>query len=146
MISTRLTVVASALLFTITACSAGSEASAATQDAGQPPAASPAAPAPTGNVITVEMKTDGAGNFFTPPEITAKRGDVIRYVLAAGVHNVNFPADSNPGAKDLPGMGPMLQLPGQTYDVPVNLEPGEYYFHCDPHALLGMVGHITVTE
>jgi hypothetical protein len=23
----------------------------------------------------------------------------------------------------------MLQLPGRTYDVPVNFEPGRYYFH-----------------
>jgi plastocyanin len=38
----------------------------------------------------------------------------------------------------------LLQLPGQTFDLPVNLEPGTYYFQCDAHAALGMKGHVTV--
>jgi plastocyanin len=40
----------------------------------------------------------------------------------------------------------MLQLPGQTYDVPVNFEPGTYYFQCDPHSALGMKGHLKVED
>jgi plastocyanin len=35
-------------------------------------------------------------------------------------------------------------MPGQTYDFKVLLEPGTYYFQCDPHALLGMKGHVKV--
>ncbi|MFL5576746.1 MAG: plastocyanin/azurin family copper-binding protein [Gemmatimonadaceae bacterium] len=38
----------------------------------------------------------------------------------------------------------MLQLPGQTIDVKVNWAPGTHYFQCDPHAALGMVGHVKV--
>jgi plastocyanin len=34
----------------------------------------------------------------------------------------------------------MFQLPGQTYDVKVQSPPGRYFYQCDPHALLGMVG------
>jgi plastocyanin len=37
-----------------------------------------------------------------------------------------------------------MQLSGQTFDLPVNLEPGTYYFQCDAHAALGMKGHLTV--
>jgi plastocyanin len=70
---------------------------------------------------------------------------VVRYTLVSGVHNVNFLPDSNPGAQGLPAApGAMLQLPEQTYDVKVASPPGRYYFQCDPHALLGMVGHLTV--
>jgi plastocyanin len=69
---------------------------------------------------------------------------VIRFTLKSGVHNVNFLADSNPGAKGLPGPSDMLQLPGQTYDVKVSFAPGRYYFQCDPHVALGMKGRVRV--
>lgn len=135
-------ILTTALLFGAAGCTATGEADAS-PNTGAPAAASTDA-APTGNIVTVEMITDGAGNFFKPADVRVRRGDVIRYVLTSGVHNVNFVADSNPGAANLPALSPMLQLPGQTFDVPVNFEPGRYYFQCDPHALLGMVGHVTV--
>jgi plastocyanin len=95
-------------------------------------------------VVTASTEPDGT-NRFTPAEFTVKRGDVIRYTLKVGVHNVDFVADSNPGKTGLPSApSDMLQLPGQTYDVKVSFAPGTYYFQCDPHALLGMKGHVTV--
>lgn len=107
--------------------------------------AGPLTPDAGGKIITVEMETDAQGNnVFRPADFEARRGDVIRYTLVSGVHNTNFLPDSNPGATGLPSAGPLLQLPGQTYDVKVSWEPGRYYFHCDPHALLGMIGHVTV--
>ena len=112
-----------------------------------PPAApgGPIAPDPGGKVITVEMETQPDGsNVYEPARIEVRRGDVIRYMLVTGVHNTNFVPDSNPGKRGLPAATPMLQLPGQTFDVKVTLEPGSYYFHCDPHALLGMKGQVTV--
>lgn len=99
---------------------------------------------PTGRVITIEAYSDGAGNFFKPTEVEAHRGDVVRFVLKSGVHNINFLPDSNPGAKYLPAPSDMLQLPEQTFDVLVSMEKGNYFFQCDPHALLGMVGRIKV--
>lgn len=109
-------------------------------------AAQPADVTPTGKVITVEMITDGTGNYFKPKEIEAHRGDVIRFVLTSGVHNVNFLPDSNPGKTGLPKASELLQLPGQTWDFVVSLAPGDYYFQCDPHALLGMVGKLEVED
>lgn len=125
-------------------------------DGSDTPAASDAAPTAStasgaltpdagGQVIEVEMFTDETGNYFKPADFEARKGDVIRFKLAQGVHNVHFPADSNPGVANLPPMGPMLQLPGQTTDVKVDWAPGRYFYQCDPHALLGMVGHVTVT-
>lgn len=116
-----------------------------------PGGAAAAAPAPsvtpTGDTTVVEMITDGAGNVFGPADLTVRRGDVVRFVLTSGVHNVHFVADSNAGVTSLPAPSDMLQLPGQTHDILVDLPAGRtYYYHCDPHALIGMVGHLTVTE
>ena len=128
------------------ACSKGEKTSGGDSAA---PAAPPAAggetkPAAGGKVIVVEATSDEKGNYFTPNEIEAHRGDVLRFTLKLGVHNVHFLPDSNPGKKDLPPASEMLQIPGQTIDIPVNFAEGKYYFQCDPHAALGMKGHLEV--
>ena len=125
-------------------------AAGATSEAGAGAAAAGGEQTPDagGKVIAVEMTTDAQGNnVFIPADFEAKQGDVIRYTLGQGVHNVHFLADSNPGKSNLPKASDMLQLSGQTYDVKVAADafaPGVYYYQCDPHALLGMKGHVTV--
>lgn len=101
--------------------------------------------AATGDTILIEIFSDGAGNYFKPTEIEAHRGDVVRFQLKSGVHNVHFLPDSNPGAVGLPEASDMLQLPDQTYDLLIPFANGRYFFQCDPHALLGMNGHIKVS-
>ena len=103
-------------------------------------------PAAGGKVIVIEATSDEKGNYFTPNEIEAHRGDVLRFTLKLGVHNVHFLPDSNPGKTGLPPASELLQLPGQTIDIPVNLAEGKYYFQCDPHAALGMKGHLEVED
>ena len=120
------------------------EAAAAGGEEGAAAATESAAAEATGTVIEVKMITDDKGNYFEPANITARPGDVLRFTLVSGVHNVSFPAASNAGASGLPEMSPYLQLPGQTHDVAVSLAAGEYAFQCDPHAALGMVGTLTV--
>lgn len=116
-----------------------------TPAASAPAAAGPQTPDAGGKVITVTATTDAQGNnVFQPADFDANPGDVIRYTLGQGVHNAHFLPDSNPGANGLPPAGEMLQLPGQTYDVKVSFAPGTYYYQCDPHALLGMKGHVKV--
>lgn len=108
-------------------------------------AGGPQTPDAGGKVIEVEMLTDDQGNnVFRPADFEAAKGDVIRYKLISGVHNVHFLPDSNPGKSGLPGPSDMLQLNGQTVDYKVTWEPGTYFYQCDPHALLGMKGHVTV--
>lgn len=126
--------------FVLGACGSG-EAAASN---GEQEAAVAAAPEATGTVIEVKMITDDKGNYFEPANITAKQGDVLRFTLVSGVHNVSFPAASNAGAGALPEASPYLQLPGQTHDLAVTVAAGEYAFQCDPHAALGMVGTLTV--
>jgi plastocyanin len=99
-------------------------------------------------VVTVQMETDEQGNNrFDPAKVEVHQGDVIRFTLKSGVHNVHFVADSNPNARGLPTQpSDMLQLPGQTLDLKVSWAPGTHFFQCDPHALLGMVGHVEVED
>ena len=102
--------------------------------------------APTGKIVTVELNSDEKGNYFEPATFEVHRGDVVRFTLKSGVHNVHFLPDSNAGKSDLPPASDMLQLPAQTLDIPVNLKEGTYYFQCDPHAALGMMGHMKVED
>lgn len=144
------------VLLTLTAACGSGEQREATDSAQNPVAADTMSggasggaqqltPDAGGKVIEVQMLTDEQGNNkFEPADFEASKGDVIRYVLKTGVHNAHFLPDSNPGKSGLPPAGPLLQLPGQSYDVKVSFEPGTYYYHCDPHALLGMKGHVTV--
>jgi plastocyanin len=135
------------------ACSGGDKGT--TTDTSGSPAAPPATaaapgsaatPAPGRKVIVVQLTSDAKGNYFTPAEFEAHQGDVIRFTLNVGVHNVHFLPDSNTIKEGLPPASEMLQLPGQTYDVPVNFKEGRYYFQCDPHAALGMKGHVKVED
>jgi plastocyanin len=123
------------------------ETGAATPSPSVPAATGAQTPDPGRKVITIEMTTDEKGvNKFTPAKFEAHRGDVLRFTLVAGVHNVHFLADSNPPGVALPPASALLQLPGQTVDVKVTWAPGKYYFQCDPHALLGMIGRVEVED
>jgi len=149
----RLFVGISFVLAIALSCSKGENAGTTdTSAAAAAPAAAPtkygepATPAPGRKVIVVEMVSDASGNFFSPNEIEAEQGDVLRFTVKIGVHNVNFLPDSNTVKTGLPPVSDMLQLPGQTYDVPVNFPEGKYYFQCDPHVALGMKGHLKVED
>ena len=129
----------------LVACGGDTPSASPGTSTGEPAAAARVTePLPGGNVIEVEMITEGTGNFFRPAEFEANRGDMIKFINRVGVHNVSFPADSNPGARNLPPPTDLLQLPGQTVNILVDWEPGSYFYQCDPHALIGMVGRITV--
>jgi plastocyanin len=131
-------ITAAVALVVATACGTGDAAQ--TGAAGSRPSVEP-----TGTVIEVAMNSIG-GETFGPAELTVRRGDVVRFVLESGVHNVSFPADQNISTVQLPEASPYLQVPGQTWDLLVDLPAGTYTYHCDPHAVLGMVGTLTVLD
>lgn len=151
---TRLTTTTVALFTALAIAACSGETKEENEATAEPaPAAQPAAtnmgenltPDPGRKIIVVQMMTDDQGNNrFEPADIEAHPGDVIRYTLKSGVHNANFLPDSNAIKSGLPPATPLLQLPGQTIDVKVTMAPGKYYFHCDPHALLGMKGRLEV--
>jgi plastocyanin len=135
------------LVLLLAACSKP-DAGTAAPGTGAPAADASAStgPATTGKVIEIKAITDEKGSRFEPAKVEAKPGDVLRVSLVNGVHNIHFPTEKNPGATGLPGASEMLQLPGQTVDVPVSFQPGTYHFQCDPHAALGMVGELEVEK
>ena len=146
----RLVATPTATLLLLAACGGERTPSPNSSSASPPSSAPPSnttSVAPTGKVITIEMVTDETGNYFKPKTVDASRGDVLKFVLTSGVHNVHFLADSNAGVPNLPAPTGFAQLPGQAFDVMVTMEAGRsYYFQCDPHALLGMIGHVNVVN
>ena len=129
------------IVCTIAACGGGEKK--ATDGGTAVPGATPAS---TGVVHEIIATTDDKGSYFTPNKIEAKPGDVLRFKLAVGEHNVNFLPDSNPGKSGLPAPSAYLQLPGQTIDIPLTFGTGKFYFQCDPHAALGMKGWVEVEK
>ena len=134
----RLTIPTLLILITLLACGGG-ESSSSTPAAGAAPEAKA-----TGKIITVTLTTDEKGSYFTPSTIEASPGDVVRFTLKSGVHNVSFPDSINTVKDNLPKSSDFLQIPGQEYDLMVTMRPGTYQFHCDPHAALGMKGQLVV--
>ena len=145
-ISNRIATATLAVLIALVACTGGEKTPSQTSKPETPTAAPTTSVKPTGRVITVELYSDDKGNYFKPADIEAHQGDVVRFTLKSGVHNVHFLPDSNPRAQGLPPASDFLQLPEQTFDYIVSLAKGHYYFQCDPHALLGMKGHLEVED
>ncbi len=135
------------------ACKGGGAGNASSDSSSGADASAAAAPAqptlgdavkPNGTVHTVQLIADTKGARFDPNTINAKPGDVVKFVLASGAHNVHFLPEKNPAGVNLPKASDVLQLPGQSYELLVGAKPGTYNFQCDPHAALGMIGTITV--
>ncbi|HEU4700449.1 MAG TPA: plastocyanin/azurin family copper-binding protein [Gemmatimonadales bacterium] len=147
-LSSRLSSLLALAALTLAACSKPSDAPAADAAATGAPsdAAAATGPAATGRVIEIKAITDEKGSRFEPAKLEAHPGDVLRVSLVSGVHNLHFAPELNPGVAGLPEASEMLQLPGQTVDVPVTMPPGTYRFQCDPHAALGMVGELEVEK
>ena len=130
----------------VAACGGKQETPAPAATAAPAVASGVETPCATCKVITITMTSNDKGNFFEPKKIEAHAGDVLRFKMIVGVHNVDFLADSNPGKSGLPTPSPMLQLPGQTWDIKVSFGKGKFYFQCDPHAALGMKGTLIVED
>ena len=100
-------------------------------------------------VVKLVVKPGSTPYTFEPSNITAVRGDTLRFIDEEAVpHDVHF--KSHPGGAKLGSitMGPYLTSKGQTYDVVIDsrFTNGKYEFVCDPHEQLGMRGMLTVGE
>lgn len=119
--------------------------------AAPPPAAPPTAgevPSTGGSVYEVRIATgaDGATTFH-PAVVTARPGDVIRFVLAGGEGSgVSFPRQGNPPDAPLPSPSPLMRQPGQVYEIPVDLPAGAYTFSSLPPGPAAAVGRLTVAD
>jgi plastocyanin len=107
------------------------------------------APAPTKHTIRMQ------GGRFAPYEVTVNPGDTIHFILGSGgPHNVAFREAKGEAAARLRARmgkdtiadlsGPLLILPGDTYDVVFDVPSGKYPYWCIPHLTMGQMGEITV--
>ena len=107
--------------------------------------------------ITVRMVGDKKGFRFVPSSITARVGDVVRFVDVSGApHNVAFWPDripagaaatlqKNMGQTIGPLSGAMVIEPNESYTVSLaGLPAGTYNYYCAPHQAMKMTGRIRV--
>lgn len=107
--------------------------------------------------IVVRMVGDEKGFRFVPASITARVGDVVRFVnVSGGPHNVAFWPDripagaaatlqKNMGQTIGPLSGAMIIEPNESYTVSLaGLRAGTYNYYCLPHQAMNMTGRIRV--
>ena len=107
--------------------------------------------------IVVRMVGDAKGYRFQPSSITARVGDVVRFVnVSGGPHNVAFWPDrlpagavetlqKNMGQTTGPLMGAMIFEPKEVYTLSLaGLPAGAYNYYCVPHQAMNMTGRIAV--
>ena len=104
-----------------------------------------------GHLVLVKLVVRGGSipYAFEPANVTAQRGDTLRFVEDAGVlHNVHFKTHPSGARLGAAADGPYLMTKGQTYDLVIDARftEGKYEFVCDPHDLLGMRGVLTVEK
>jgi len=101
-------------------------------------------------VVEVHMKGDAAGAVvgFDPVGVFLQPGQIVRWICDANVHtttayspkndnhSLRIPETAAPWASD-------FLLPGQTFEVKLNVE-GVYDYFCAPHEMAGMVGRLIV--
>lgn len=86
---------------------------------------------------------------FEPADLTVWRGDVVRFVHAGAMpHNVEFRRTPSGARLGSLRQGPFLTEAGETYEFTIDerFAPGTYRYVCTPHAMVGMVGALTVVE
>ncbi|MDB4912705.1 MAG: hypothetical protein JWM95_349 [Gemmatimonadetes bacterium] len=127
-----------------------------TADSAATGAAKPAATRARATIV-VRMLGDAKGYRFEPASISARVGDVVRFVnVSGGPHSVAFLADGIPAGaaatlqKNMgktmgPLSGALVTAPNAAYLVSLaGLPEGTYSYSCLPHQAMKMVGRIIV--
>ena len=133
----------------LAACSKGEKSGA--EDTSGASAASTAPggevkPGPGGKVIVVEATTDEKGNYYTPNEIEAHKEMCFASRSSWACTTSIFCRIRIPGRPGSPLRARCSSYRVKRVDIPVNFAAGKYYFQCDPHAALGMKGHLEVED
>ena len=121
-------------------------------------AAAPSAPRPAPPVThEVRMVLEGGAYRFAPASITARPGDLVKFILVSGApHNVAFDAEQIADGAEAalaagmanqmsPLAGPLMMNEGDSYTIALKgIEPGVYPFFCMPHVAMAMTGRLVV--
>jgi plastocyanin len=101
-----------------------------------PPSTSPPASSGSSGATGVTLQQGAGGFVFAPSTLTVTKGETI------SVMNVGAVAHTF----TITGKGiDVVNNPGQSQQVTINLPPGTYQFICRFHVSLGMKGSLTVT-
>lgn len=101
------------------------------------------------SVITVRLVDKSLTSYvFEPAEITAKPGDVVRFLQTGAMpHNIEF--RTVPAGVDLGSYkaSEMMVQKDQVFEIKIDarFKGGKYAFVCVPHESMGMKGSLTIT-
>ena len=84
------------------------------------------------------------GNTFIPSSLNINVGDTVTWINNGGSHNINGNQSTFPNNPESFGNGAATPAPW-SYQW-VFTTPGTYNYQCDPHAMMGMTGVITVNS
>jgi plastocyanin len=94
---------------------------------------------------THNVTVGGAQNRFSPKDIVIQVGDTVTWTWSAGIHNVNSQDGYFfSGAPVGPPMSFSLVF-DEAFLIGAPISGNRYDYQCDLHAVLGMVGSVTVT-
>ena len=89
------------------------------------------------------VEVGGSSNVFTPDNIDIVVGQTVTWTRLSGFHNVDGSTDTYPNNPDSFFSGPASS--GWSSFSYTFTEPGHYYYQCNPHVSMGMIGTITVS-
>ena len=104
---------------------------------------------PKGGKATVQMRTDGDGNYFDPVGLYLEPGDSVTFITKSGNHSAtayrkgNIYAETNRIPEDAPAWGSKVLQKGESYEHTFEAV-GTHDCYCIPHKTLGMVARIIV--
>lgn len=101
-----------------------------------------ATPSADNNVSCADHTVMVFSNFFDPDTIRINVGETVEWICTEGSHNVNGSQNTYPSNPEGFSSGAARPAPW-TFSHTFTLE-GAYDYRCDPHALLGMDGHVIV--
>ena len=101
-------------------------------------------PGQENGVSCADYTVEVTNNVFTPDTLVINVGETVEWLCTQGFHNVNGTLATYPDNPEGFGNGAPQNAPW-SYSFTFNT-PGEYDYQCDPHRLLGMLGHIVVQD
>lgn len=108
------------------------------------------AAAQDGEVVEVEMRTEGGSYAFDPVGLHVEPGTTVRFVNVSGSHNTASYSEDNGKPQRIPDgaegwSSEVFAEEGASFEVTLT-EEGVYDYYCMPHEALGMVGRIVVGD
>lgn len=103
-----------------------------------------------GDVVEIEMITEGGNYYFEPVGVVVEPGTTIRWILVSDMHDTTSYSADNDRPQRIPEgaegwNSPIFTEEGATFEVTLT-EEGVYDYFCTPHEALGMVGRIIVGD